>query len=428
MKNGLAHQFVFLVLLSFLILLFSACSQDALPDDYMDSLLETEQMYEDFIFFRSYMENDYPLYTTLKELSDPDMAMDDFDELIKQCRTNNGLYQHMNALIARINGSILPGRLHILDMMHYQALSELYADSSPWSISLGAQDILDHYQFTLDEMDPYGKLPHSIKELSEKPIDENISSNVEVKVIEEGRTVIIRIDSFDYLYGGGIPDQIHSIRESYVDFFTDLYTNYENYENVIFDITGNSGGYTEFWEDMIVRMNIRDTISWTTNTLYNHGEMNGPAVESLKSSGQATVHKISELPDYPGIDPDAKSQFDSFIMNNYIQLPEENNSPILNGKIWVAVDEATKLEADEFAAFCIGTGFAEVVGRQTGGGGISPKNYFELPNSKFVISTEIGYGLNADGSSNATTGTLPNYISDESEWPLDTCVRIIGGI
>lgn len=72
------------------------------------------------------------------------------------------------------------------------------------------------------------------------------------------------------------------------------------------------------------------------------------------------------------------------------------------------------------------SGFAELVGRNTGGDGIGTDPFYVvLPNSGFVVQYSPVYGTTADGANSEEFGTRPDILSVEGEEPLNTCLKEI---
>ncbi len=97
-----------------------------------------------------------------------------------------------------------------------------------------------------------------------------------------------------------------------------------------------------------------------------------------------------------------------------------------DGKVWLLVSNQVYSAAEAFTVFCKDTGFATIVGTETGGDGIGiDPVYFMLPNSGLLIRYSPLFGLNPDGSSNEEYGSTPDIISPEGETALVTVLRAI---
>ena len=107
-------------------------------------------------------------------------------------------------------------------------------------------------------------------------------------------------------------------------------------------------------------------------------------------------------------------------------IPPEPSNFKFGGKIWVLINRKCYSASDAFAAFCKQTGFANLVGENTGGSGLLALHpvYLKLPKSGMIIKYDMFYTLNPDGSNNAETGTKPDYPVKQKH-ALEACLEII---
>ena len=98
-----------------------------------------------------------------------------------------------------------------------------------------------------------------------------------------------------------------------------------------------------------------------------------------------------------------------------------------HGRVWLLVGPMVYSASESFSVFCQSTGFATLVGRQTGGDGIGALDpiLMRLPNSGILIQFTMMYGLNPDGSSSEEAGTAPDILSPAGEPALVTALRAI---
>lgn len=216
----------------------------------------------------------------------------------------------------------------------------------------------------------------------------------------------------------------------------DLMKKVSDYENVIFDLKGNSGGNTLFADENIIAPNIDEKTDQTILEFFkdagdihqlNNFELKEP-IEWKKGYGGQKVYPaapLSELPEELRIpegeygNADYYNRFDKSIYPRY-------DRKILNGKLWVLTYPENYSAAEAFVAFCKATGFATLVGEQTGGDGIGGMSYwYALPNSGLTAVTGYAWGLNQDGTNNSNEGTKPDIQSPENETALETCLKII---
>lgn len=60
------------------------------------------------------------------------------------------------------------------------------------------------------------------------------------------------------------------------------------------------------------------------------------------------------------------------------------------------------------------TGFATLAGQATGGSNSGGAVWYELPESHLLVTFDVEYCLNPDGSCNMENGTVPDIVSDDA--------------
>ena len=253
----------------------------------------------------------------------------------------------------------------------------------------------------------------------------DINNNVSFNIID-GKTAYMKINSMDS----------HCINTDY-EKIINFYSQIKDCENLIIDITGNTGEDINYWLNNIVKQNI------DTKTEYDEYFYIKPGKENLESlnirygidGGKLDNLAVppDKMPDMPGINSDDLKMFDRLYKSALEISPAEDNpngKKQFNGNIYLLIDNKVTAEADNFAAFCRETGFATIVGTMwgsSGGRGYHHFNLITLPNSGLTFTYGTMYMLNANGSCNEEYGTLPEYICRDGETPLDACLRVIAG-
>jgi C-terminal processing protease CtpA/Prc len=215
------------------------------------------------------------------------------------------------------------------------------------------------------------------------------SSAYEQRIIEENKVAYLKVKSMSNR-------TITNDHTLIMEFFKSI----KDYPYLIIDIRGNGGGTDNYWKNNIVApLIIRKTSS--INAMAYRG---GYIKPFLRSRGIMTK-PISELPEQ------FKSEYTS-AMESFITAPTSvnpENSVGFKGKIFLLVDNAVYSSSESFAAFCKGTGFAEIVGTNTGGDGIGiDPCVMALPNSGLVVRFSLDMGINGDGTVNEQAHTKPD--------------------
>ena len=209
-----------------------------------------------------------------------------------------------------------------------------------------------------------------------------------------------------------------------------FYSEIANCENLIIDITGNGGGDNRYWMLNIVIPNIKEMIE--TKTYYfvrdydaNIEYIEGPmSVSGLQLKDLAVNINITES--FPQVNREDLKLFDSIYESSLYLSPIEKDQIPYEGNIYLLIDGGVYSSAENFAVFCKKTGFATIIGSNSGGDGSGSNPFITtLPNSGLAIRYTIMYVLNMDGSSSVEYGTSPDYACVGDETPLEACLRYI---
>jgi len=174
-----------------------------------------------------------------------------------------------------------------------------------------------------------------------------------------------------------------------------------------------------YFDDLIVAPNIDKPLSADVYELAKAGSLNEEFIEV------STMDDISNLPELPKMNQDDLKELDAMLKNTY-EVKPSNESKMLNGKIWILVSENVFSSSEYAAMFTKATGFATLVGTQTGGDGIgSDPIPVVMPNSGLIVRYSPIYGITSDGTGSQEFGTTPDIISPEGEDALTTCLKAI---
>lgn len=193
-------------------------------------------------------------------------------------------------------------------------------------------------------------------------------------------------------------------------------------EHIVFDITGNTGGFEHYWMDTIVSP-FGGSYDWE-----RWWYLQDTTLTRNYCLGVFELQPISQMPETHPI-PEFVRQLD---LTHFIHFTEELcweetlSGDALTAKRWVVMDNYSYSAADSFADFCKNTGWATLVGRRTGGdGGATPPLYMALPNTGILVRFSAILAENASGNLNTLYGTSPDYFSEVGEQPMDTLYRLI---
>jgi C-terminal processing protease CtpA/Prc len=215
------------------------------------------------------------------------------------------------------------------------------------------------------------------------------SSSCEQKILEENKIAYLRVKSMS-------DRTLMSDHTLILEFFKRI----KDYPYLILDIRGNGGGTDYYWRNNVVVPLIAEQTSSIIAMAYR-----GDYIKTFMRGRGIITKPISELPEQ--FRSEYTSTMESFVTTDISVNPE--NSVGFKGKIFLLVDKGVYSSSESFAAFCKGTGFAQIVGTNTGGDGIGiDPCVMALPNSGLVVRFSLDMGINGDGTVNEKAHTNPD--------------------
>lgn len=397
----------------------------ALPSQNWINLTQ-EQMLEDFDYLYHTLEQNYPYFGVAKRKYNIniDSLYTNYRKEVAQAQND---MEYWFAVTGFINQFRLVGHASPFDSQGYQNQINLWKTvekSDPVFFTERASwlKVLDNPVSQKN----YAAMAKLTKPLTDKLAAQNQSSsstahtqteskNVTTKIIEEGKTAYININSFDYM-------AIEKDQKILFDFYKEV----ADYDNLIIDISNNGGGAMAYYHSLIVAPNIDKPYSSNNYTMIMDGENNRKFLDLDKMQKDGDLSPISKMPKLTYMNQEDFKQLDYYSQNTMTINPLKEGEKIFKGKLWVLISPSVYSSSESFANFCKSTGFATLVGTRTGGDGIGiDPMYVVLPNSGIIIRYSAIYGVTADGKNSEEFGTEPDYLSAENEAPLDTCLKVI---
>jgi outer membrane murein-binding lipoprotein Lpp len=370
--------------------------------------LTAEQRMEDYEAFWATLRDSYPCWGILeREGLDVDAIYQEYKELVAGSDSDVDFYSAIYSSLYRLG---MNGHLWIVEPDAYASYVDnmaVYKDSdrAHWAETLQDAKTVSGYEKLGAMLDILGG-----DEDEGGNGGEDNSANVTSQILP-GNIGYLKINSFS----GDMETDGAKI--------ADCYSQCASCSDLIIDLTNNSGGSEYYWEQLLVAPNLNETMSDSHVALVRMSKNNTPYLENVFSPDE--LHPISELPNLPELAATDRALATHYVTIDHTVAPATEHSPF-HGHIWVLVGGAVYSASESFAIFCKETGFATLVGTQTGGDGIGIDPIFlQLPNSGILVQFTALYGLNADGSSNEETGTTPDIVSIGGEDPLVTALRAI---
>lgn len=219
------------------------------------------------------------------------------------------------------------------------------------------------------------------------------SSSCEEKILKENKIAYLKVKAMS-------SDTLQSDKKKILDFYEKI----KDYPYLIIDIRGNGGGNDEYWRSNITAPLIQEGKSSSIAMAYK-----GKYIKPFLRGRGITTDSIEKLPEKFGSKYTASME--RFLTTSTKVTPQ--NSVGFKGKIYLLVDDYVYSSSESFAAFCKGSGFAQIVGTTTGGDGIGiDPCVMALPNSGLVVRFSLDMGINSDGTVNEKTHTKSDIFSE----------------
>jgi hypothetical protein len=366
--------------------------------------LSDEQKADDYQYFCDTLNKVYPFWYEVEQNGiDKDALFSEYAERIAKAGTDERFYERLAGLTNAFDNlghlSIFNGSLYTL---HLEAFEENQKIAAPWLKVLENNNTNVFYN---------GLIKYETNQNGDNDNEMTASTPaVETKMIDND-IAYIKISSF-------LISSIELDKNVILDFYNKIH----DVGNLIIDIRGNSGGSDDYWNNLIVLPNIKQSLVHKSYSLFISDDIVEPFLTNDFTPDE--IHPIALLPDFANESYDYEKRFTHYVEVNTKYSASANP---YQGKIWILIDESVYSSSENFAIFCKDTGFATLVGQSTGGDGGMSSNplLFSLPNSGIVGRFSFLYRINSDGSSNEMDGTIPDFIVSEDQDSLEYCIKMI---
>nr|WP_072515098.1 S41 family peptidase [Ndongobacter massiliensis] len=198
-----------------------------------------------------------------------------------------------------------------------------------------------------------------------------------------------------------------------------------DYPALVVDIRQNPGGLMEYWLNFLAPT-LADRSYRATNWLFFRG---GAPSRRMLHALEPSVTAIAELPQRLHMlgnrapifaHREDLKEFSWFYEDDQEVAPLQDG-PRFHGRLYLLVDDGVYSAAEAFASFAKQSGFAQLIGRRTGGDGITMGMLYRvLPNSGLVFTYPNALGYSQDGKINEEEKTEPDVVtSDPIGWVLE---------
>ena len=405
-----------LVICIFLLVLFGIAGYKTYEYIKLQKLINTpvnelteEQKLEDFEYLYNVIVENYPLLEVNKRKYGVDWVAnkEKYIEFIKQ---EPDFKLALEQIVSELNNS----HTSILSKGFVEKLVYYYQNISIFSWRQMHLDILDNplvqARYGLD-------IDSNLYLNTDSQFMKNYKSNAVVQDIVEDKVASIYIpEMISY-------DDIEQDRKLITEYLSKV----KDYQALVIDIRGNDGGDSSYWQYFLLPLLLKEQVGVKTYTFYKDGEL---VEEYLKKSRQNTL-KVDDLDlsRFPNLSLEISEDFTYYTENNLDILPSEEDYIGFDGNIYLFVDSNVYSSSESLAVYAKESGFATIIGQQTGGDGIGTEPLITmLPNSGYIFRFSKEMGITSDGTCNEEYGTTPDYIVPSAKFPeeyinLDECVR-----
>lgn len=367
----------------------------------IDAKYTTREKLRDFEHFCSILEENYPFFKVNERLYGVNWLenLSRYKRIVKNTENDTEYLVALNNILGDLNDKntyILTGDLYRRFLMHYmRERSEVLF----YERSVARYDF--DWNFNNIKLDPNNNFI-----FHNGPV-------LETKTLIEDEVAYMKIKAMSYYHIEEDYPKIKSFLEQVAD-----------YDKLIIDIRGNTGGFDEYWIN-IVELLIDEVHSAEYYSFFRQNSKTSRdifAVEGIMTIRELDEEILEQIPQ------EISTDF-SFYKHNLLEVAPKDNINF-KGKIYVLVDGEVFSSAEKFAAFAKDTSFATLVGETTGGG----MTFEEIPmNSLFLSGFIINYSrelvLNSDGTINMEVKTIPHIKVDDptpnDDFTKDKCIQAV---
>lgn len=372
---------------------FVACGSKV---DTSISLTE-EQKIEDFNYLYKTIEENYPFLETNKRLNNVDWLSkkEEYLQRVKNTKSDIEFLITLNSILSELNN----GHTHMItNSSQFRDLREIYSMNKGWQKKvqlpvLNNKKALARYNINKNE---------KIQVLNQEK-NENTEGikNASTKDIVEGKIGYIYIPQMISYYNMGKD----------IELIDKYLNNIKEYQALIIDIRGNSGGDSYYWISYLVPKLIDKVYENTTYSFWKDGEIINNYLKKSKVKYSTGFGEVKDLDTTKlvNLPVEVKEDF-KYYSKNTMEISPSEDSINFKGNIYMLVDKGVYSSSEAFASFAKQTGFATLIGERTGGDGIGSDPLLHmLPNSGYIFRFSKDMGTTADGTSNEEFKTEPDY-------------------
>jgi len=212
--------------------------------------------------------------------------------------------------------------------------------------------------------------------------------------------------------------ELDNVDEEKREYLLAFYRQVKEYNHLIIDVRGNTGGWTQVWVDNIIAPLINEKM---TSEMYV-GYRKGDYVNLFRQ--EAGIGKTVAKESFDHLPPEVLN--DDFTVYDFNITVEPSGSLDFNAEISLLIDNSTWSASAAFALFCKETGFATLYGTATKGEAVSSGTiFYVLPNSKIVIRFNPCLGIDYAGNACEDVKVQPDVYYESGVRDQDELIRYV---
>lgn len=359
--------------------------------------LTKSEMVADFEYLFAELRESYPFFEVLKRKYDIDFLAnhDHYLKKVKACKTDEEFIKTLKEIMADLNNY----HAKIADSAYVDQTLAYYSQN--WNqpsiyyefLNLNRQVVRNRYGIEgVQSKSQTG----TIKRKKDGEDEEISSKNLSLKT--KGDIAILKVKQMG---------EMVDIEED-TKVLNEFLRNKHMYKALVIDIRDNVGGNMEYWQNFLI-----PKLATKPNQVTNHMFFkDSDKVRLLLQDDTLNMEKLSNV-DISAISLDNAEDlkgFSYYIKDEITINPDESKKDNgYEGDIYLLVDEDVFSAAEGFASFIKHTGFATIIGSQTGGDGITLGVINSvLPNSGLVFTYTNTLGYDPKGKINEENPTTPD--------------------
>ncbi|MDO4593808.1 MAG: S41 family peptidase [Tissierellia bacterium] len=382
-----------------------------LPDPEDPKELTKQEMIEDYEYLFKTIKDNYP-FIKLIEREYGYNFLDEHDKYlswVKDCNNDEDFYEVLEKIIDELKNQ------HAMIADSYYVENSLEHYSHYWDtrsmflefLYMNTQTVRNRYNLEGKQISDYKKINDENRKKEDD--SETSNENIEIKDISDD-IISIKINEMlaDYNW-----KQDEEILDEFIE-------KLPNYKALVIDIRGNGGGNIDYWQEFFLPRIIDKKYKTDNYMFFKDGDRtkivlgdNDYNYENIKDVdiNSLNLEYSEDLKDF------------SYFAKDSIEVSPKN-SISFKGNIYLLVDEEVFSAAETMASFCKNTSLATLVGKKTGGDGITLgviNDY--LPNSGYVFSFTNSLGYAKDGSLNEEDKTDPDIKAEDYRQMIDAILE-----